>query len=245
MRDDLRAHGSSSSQVWEALPRQARGLSATRRRNVADPGDSRRIKLTGNGARVTPLDIHGAYVIEPARHPDARGEFLEWYSARPLRAALGRPVDIAQANLSVSRRGVLRGVHLTRVPPGQGKLVTCVAGAALDAVVDLRVGSPTFGRHALVRLDPDSRTVVWIPEGLGHAFLALEDGTTVTYLCTTGYDPASEVTVNALDAELAIEWPLQDCGDESATPIRSERDAAAPSLAQVLASGALPLFRPI
>jgi dTDP-4-dehydrorhamnose 3,5-epimerase len=123
--------------------------------------------------------------------------------------------------------------------------VTCVAGAAMDAVVDLRVGSPTFGKHQLIRLDPGSRTIVWIPEGLGHAFLALADGTTVTYLCTTPYAPDLELTVNALDPDLAIDWPLGDFRDDAAVPIRSDRDAAAPGLADLLSAGSLPLFAPI
>ena len=114
--------------------------------------------------------VPGVVLLDPDRHADARGELLEWFRPDELEAALGRDVPVRQANLSVSRRGVLRGIHVSDVPPGQGKVVTCVAGAVVDVVVDLRVGSPTFGQHEAITLDADTRRAIWVPEGVGHGF---------------------------------------------------------------------------
>ena len=182
-----------------------------------------------------PLALPGAHVLEPPRHRDGRGEVLEWFRSDLLGRALGRPVAVAQANLSVSRRGVLRGVHVRDVPPGQGKLVTCPAGAVLDVLVDLRVGSPTFGGHEAVLLDAADRHGVWVPEGVGHAFCALVDDATVSYLCTTPYSPEHERVVHPLS--MGVAWPFST--DEL---VLSERDAAAPSLEEALAEGLLPSF---
>jgi dTDP-4-dehydrorhamnose 3,5-epimerase len=179
------------------------------------------------------LAVPGAFVLTPAVHADERGAFLEWYRADVVASAGGRPIPLAQANLSVSRAGVLRGLHFSQVPPGQAKYVTCVRGAVLDAVVDLRVGSPTFGTCDVVRLDDRDRRAVHLAEGLGHAFWALEDGSTVVYACSTGYDPGREHGVDPLDPALAIPWP-------DGEPVLSAKDAAAPSLEQALERGILP-----
>src|SRR4051794_33740081 len=138
------------------------------------------------------LRITGAFAITPVAHRDDRGEFFEWLRHDQLADAVGHELAVAQANCSVSRQGVVRGVHYTDVPPGQGKYVTCPRGGVLDVVVDLRVGSPTFGEWEAVRLDDVDRRAVYIGEGLGHAFCALEDGSVVSYLCSTSYKPASE-----------------------------------------------------
>ena len=130
----------------------------------------------------------------------------------------------------------MRGIHFSDVPPGQAKYVTCVRGSVLDVVVDIRVGSPTFGSHEIVRLDDVDRRAVYLSEGLGHGFIALEHNSTVMYLCSTGYAPAREHGVNPLDPALGIEWP------EGLEPILSPKDAAAPSLAQALAAGMLPSY---
>jgi dTDP-4-dehydrorhamnose 3,5-epimerase len=185
--------------------------------------------------KIRPMAIADAYEITPQQHGDARGTFLEWYRADRLAAQLGHPMELAQANLSSSRRGVVRGVHFADVPPGQAKYVSCVRGALLDVVVDLRVGSPTFGQWDAVRLDDVDRRAVYLAEGLGHALCALTDEATVVYLCSTGYNPAAEHTVHPLDPALAIEWPV-------AQPLLSPRDAAAPSLEQARARGLLPAY---
>lgn len=185
--------------------------------------------------RIRPLAIEGAWEITPRQHGDARGLFLEWYHVDRLAAVVGHPLRLAQANLSVSARGVVRGIHVVDVPPGQAKYLTCLRGAVLDVVVDLRVGSPTFGRWDTVRLDDVDRRAVYLAEGLGHGFCALTDDATMGYLCSTTYNPRAERVVHPLDPQLAIEWPV-------ARPVLSARDAAAPSLAQARQAGTLPSY---
>ncbi|WP_336923640.1 dTDP-4-dehydrorhamnose 3,5-epimerase family protein [Aquipuribacter sp. SD81] len=188
--------------------------------------------------------IAGHWVFTPRRFADDRGHFLELFTQTSLQEATGRDLHLAQTNLSVSHRGVLRGVHYADVPPGQAKYVTCVAGAVLDVVVDLRVGSPTFGRHEAVLLDAVTQRAVFVAEGLGHAFLSLQDGSTVVYACSTGYSPGAEHGVHPLDADLAIDWPTTDEAGEPLRPLLSPKDEAAPSLSAALAAGALPVFAP-
>lgn len=173
--------------------------------------------------KIRPLPIAGAWEITPQQHGDRRGRFLEWYRHDRLAEAVGHRLELAQANLSVSARGVVRGVHYADVPPGQAKYVTCVRGAVLDVVVDLRRGSPTFGSWEPVRLDDVDRRAVYLAEGLGHGFCALTDDATLAYLCSTVYNPAAEHAVHPLDPELGIDWGTD-------APILSERDSAAPSL---------------
>jgi dTDP-4-dehydrorhamnose 3,5-epimerase len=180
------------------------------------------------------LDIDGAWVFTPRIHTDSRGTFLEWFRGAEFAVDLGYGLNMAQANCSVSQRGVIRGIHFADVPPGQAKYVTCVAGAVIDVVVDLRVGSPSFGRWAAVQLDDQTRRALYISEGLGHAFAALSDQATVLYLCSTPYAPAREHGVHPLDPEIGIAWP----GDTE--PVLSGKDAAAPTLAQARSAGLLP-----
>lgn len=183
-----------------------------------------------------PLGIEGAWALEPKVFPDDRGTFHEWYRGTEFREATGYDLSLTQANCSVSRWGVLRGVHFSDVPPGQAKYITCVRGAVLDVVVDIRVGSPTFGRWEAVRLDDDSRHALFLAEGLGHAFMALTDDATVVYLCSTGYAPEREHGVHPLDPDLGITWP------EGIPPILSPKDAQAPSLAEAERAGLLPTY---
>ena len=185
--------------------------------------------------KIRELAIEGAFEITPQLHGDHRGLFTEWYRFDRLIEAVGRPLRLAQANLSVSARGVVRGIHFADLPPGQAKYVTCAGGAVLDVVVDLRVGSPTFGRWEGVRLDDVERRAVYLSEGLGHGFCALTENATLTYLCSTTYRPAGEHAVHPLDAELGIRWPAD-------APLLSARDMAAPSLAEALQAGLLPSY---
>ena len=180
------------------------------------------------------LGIEGSWVSTPRVHRDDRGHFLELFRGAELAADLGYRLDVAQVNCSVSRRGVLRGVHYADVPPGQAKYVSCVAGAILDVVVDLRTGSPTFADWAAVPLDDENRRAVFLSEGLGHAFMALSDHATVLYLCSTPYAPGREHSVDVLDPDIGIEWPTE------VKPILSDKDAAAPSLRTAASSGLLP-----
>lgn len=175
-------------------------------------------------------------MISPEAHADERGSFFEWYRADALEQVLGHALPLVQANCSVSRRGVIRGVHYADVPPGQAKYVICLRGAILDVIVDLRVGSPAFGSCHPVRLDDEQHRAVYLAEGLGHAFCALTDSATVSYLCSAGYTPAREHAVHPLDEDLALPWPSE------LTPVLSARDAQAPTLAEALESGTLPRY---
>lgn len=185
-------------------------------------------------------ELRIAHCVEftPKVFPDDRGAFLEWFRQDELAAAAGRRLDLKQANLSVSRRGVLRGIHFTDVPPGQAKYVTAVAGAVLDFAVDLRVGSPTFGEWDVVRLDAETRRAVFLPEGIGHAFLALADGSTVSYLTTDSYHPERERSLRPTDARVALDL----AGVDPADLVLSEKDAAAPTLDELADQGLLPTW---
>lgn len=179
----------------------------------------------------------GAWRFTPPVFPDARGLFAAPFQGEHFRAAVGHPLELAQANTSVSRRGVLRGIHYADVPPGQAKYVHCVAGSVLDVVVDLRTGSPTFGRWEAVRLDPATMTAVYLSEGLGHAFLALEDGTVTSYLCSTPYDPAAEHGVDPLDPALGLPWERYVAAGDL---VLSGKDREAPTLVEAREAGMLP-----
>ena len=186
--------------------------------------------------QVRELMVPGALEFTPVQHGDDRGLFLEWFKIDTLAAAVGHSLTLAQANLSVSRAATLRGVHFADVPPGQAKYVTCPRGAVLDFVVDIRVGSPTFGISDVVRLDSEDRRAVYLSEGLGHAFLALEDNSTLTYLCSTGYAPGREHGINPVDPDLGLELP------DGVDFLLSEKDAAAPTLAEAAEAGLLPTW---
>jgi dTDP-4-dehydrorhamnose 3,5-epimerase len=187
---------------------------------------------------VQSLGIEGAWVYEPRVYDDDRGSFAEAFRGAEFAADLGYRLDVAQVNCSVSRRGVIRGIHYADVPPGQAKYVTCVAGAILDVIVDLRTDSPSFGKWEAVRLDSITRRAVFLAEGLGHAFTALTDGATALYLCSTPYAPGREHGVHPLDPAIGIAWPT----DEGWAPVLSEKDAAAPTLEEALAAGQLPRY---
>ena len=182
------------------------------------------------------LPIAGAWVFEPTVFPDERGMFAAPFQGAAFREALGFDLVVAQTNHSVSARGVIRGVHFADTPPGQAKYVYCARGALLDVVVDVRVGSPTFGAHEAVELDGRSCRAVYLAEGLGHAFIALEDDTVMAYLCSTPYAPGRERGVSPLDPALALPWPAD------LEPVLSEKDAAAPTLADAADSRLLPEF---
>lgn len=182
-----------------------------------------------------PLGMEGAWSVRSDAFGDERGEFQEMFRGRSFSDTLGYELSVAQVNRSVSRRGVLRGVHFAEVPPGQAKYVTCLSGAVLDVVVDIRVGSPTYRKWEAVRLD-DRRLSVYVEAGLGHAFMALTDDATVVYLTSEGYAPHREHAVNPLDPALGIAWPA---GIE---PVLSAKDAAAPGLAELERDGLLPDF---
>ena len=181
-----------------------------------------------------PLSIDGVWEFAPKLRPDDRGVFLESFKESELAEAIGHEFTLQQMNISVSRVGTVRGVHFALVPPGQAKYVQCFSGRILDVVVDIRVGSPTFGQWDAVELDDESRKGLYIAEGLGHAFCALSDSATVGYLCSTPYSPGREFGIHPLDPALGLPWP------SGADSVLSEKDAAAPTLAEATASGLLP-----
>ena len=181
------------------------------------------------------LAIPGAWEITPQQHSDDRGVFYEWFTDSGFQAFAGHRLDLQQANCSVSATGVLRGLHFAQLPPSQAKYVTCLHGAVFDVVVDIRVGSPTYGQWDSVLLDDRDRRSVYLSEGLAHGFLALQDNSTVMYLCSTGYAPAREHTVLATDPAIDIHWP-------STEHVLSDRDAEAPTLDEVKAAGLLPTW---
>ena len=186
--------------------------------------------------QVRELAVPGAFEFTPVQHGDDRGLFLEWFKVDALRGAAGHELRLAQANMSVSRAGSLRGIHFADVPPGQAKYVTCPAGAVLDFVVDIRVGSPTFGAVDVVRLDTVDRRAVYVSEGIGHGFLALEDGSTLSYLCSTGFAPGREHGINPLDPALALTLPTD------LPLVLSDKDRGAPTLAEAADAHLLPTW---
>lgn len=176
-----------------------------------------------------------AYEITPVQRRDDRGVFLEWYRFDVLEQAVGHPLALRQANTSVSRRGVVRGIHFAEVPLGQAKYVTVASGAIIDYVVDLRVGSASFGEWDSVLIDTVDRKAVYLAEGLGHAFVALDDDTTVNYLVSDVYRPEREHGVTPLDPQIGLTLP-DDLGELALSP----KDLDAPTLAQALEEGLLP-----
>lgn len=187
---------------------------------------------------IAELSVPGAWMFSPRQFADPRGVFLEWFKAELVAEAVGHPLTVKQANHSVSSRGTLRGVHYADVPPGQAKYVYCPRGAVLDVVVDLRVGSPTFGMSDHLQLDDVDRRGVYLSEGLGHAFLALTDDANVSYLCSEPYHPGAEHGVHPLDPELDLPWLGGRIAEVD--PILSDKDAVAPTLAQAGELGVLP-----
>jgi len=153
-------------------------------------------------------EIEGVLIVEPKVHGDERGFFLESWNARTF-ARLGLDLDFVQDNHSRSQRGVLRGMHYQQ-PNAQGKLVRVVSGAVFDAVVDLRQSSPTFGKWVGVELSAANHRMLWVPPGMAHGFLCLQDGTDFLYKCTDYYDAASEYALLWNDPQVGIEWPLDD-----------------------------------
>ncbi|MFE0023232.1 dTDP-4-dehydrorhamnose 3,5-epimerase family protein [Amycolatopsis sp. NPDC059021] len=183
---------------------------------------------------VRPLAISGAFLVSSRSFTDERGDFFEVYREDVLTEALGYRPRFMQTNISTSCRNVLRGVHGAATPPGLAKYVTCLRGSLLDFVVDVRTGSPTFGQWDMMVLNGHGGTAVYVEEGLGHAFVALEDDTCVQYQLSDLYRPAEVLTVHPLDPEIGL--PLNLPGE----PILSDRDAAAPTLREAAELGLLP-----
>jgi dTDP-4-dehydrorhamnose 3,5-epimerase len=187
--------------------------------------------------QIRELDIPDSYELTPRQFGDDRGVFLEWYRADVLESAIGHTISLAQANTSVSRRGVVRGIHFADVPPSQAKFVTATHGSVLDFVIDIRVGSPTFGQWDSVLLDDVDRRAIYIAEGLGHCFIALTDDATVSYLVSAPFDAAREHGINPLDPEVGLDFPVPV--DEL---LLSPKDTEAPGLSAAREAGLLPTW---
>jgi dTDP-4-dehydrorhamnose 3,5-epimerase len=183
--------------------------------------------------QIRPLLIEGAFEFTPISHADQRGAYLEVYRADLLAEAVGHPMRLEQWNMAVTRAGGVRGIHFATTPKGQAKYVTCPAGSGLDVIVDVRVGSPTFGMFDTVVLDDVDRRAVYLAEGLGHAFVAHTDDTVLPDECSALWNPSGEHAVSPLDPALGIPWPE--------TELRlSAKDTSAPTLKEAAEMGLLP-----
>jgi dTDP-4-dehydrorhamnose 3,5-epimerase len=182
-----------------------------------------------------PLGIEGAWEVTPRQFADSRGVFAEGFRVDHLAKEIGHELAVRQSNISVSTAGALRGIHYSDVPPSQAKYVTAVSGVFVDFVVDIRVGSPTFGQWDSVLLDTVDRRAVYLSEGLGHALACVEDGTAV-YLCSEVFAPTRERALTPVDDQLALTFP------EGFAPLLSDKDAAAPTLARAQELGLLPAY---
>ncbi|WP_030905123.1 dTDP-4-dehydrorhamnose 3,5-epimerase family protein [Streptomyces sp. NRRL F-5126] len=186
---------------------------------------------------ITEMAVPDAYRITPRLLGDARGSFHESYAHDALAEATGHVFRPSQVNYSVSRRDTLRGLHGVSIPPGQAKYVTCVRGSLLDVVVDLRLGSPTFGTWDSTVLDAHEATAVYVAEGLVHGFVAMADDTCISYLCSTQYVPGTQFEIQPFDAELALPW--ERAVSPGGKVLMSEKDEQAPTLAQAADRGLL------
>ena len=174
--------------------------------------------------KIEELEISGAWIAHSSILKDNRGNFREWFKADEIEAVTGIRFGVRQANISTSNKGVLRGIHYSIAPQGQAKWITCISGSIWDVVVDLRPSSSTFKKWISIELSAESGDAVFISDGLGHAFMSLEDNSTVAYLLTSPYSPTEEFEIFPLDPELAISWPQEN-------PSLSAKDKSAPIFA--------------
>lgn len=170
-------------------------------------------------------DIEGVVILEPKLFTDSRGYFFESYSKREFDVKV-RPIDFVQDNESCSARGVMRGLHFQRPPFAQSKLVRCIRGAVLDVAVDIRKGSPTYGRHVAVELTEENRRQFFIPRGFAHGFAVLSDTAVFQYKCDNFYAPQADGGISILDGSLGIDWRI-----DTADAILSDKDTRQPLLA--------------
>lgn len=183
--------------------------------------------------RIVPTDLPGVLLLEPQVHRDARGFFAETFQAARF-SMQGLPAEFVQDNVAGSVRGVLRGLHFQH-PQAQGKLVQALRGTIYDVAVDIRRGSPTFGRWVGVTLSDEVPQQLYVPAGFAHGYCVTSDRALVAYKCTRLYEPSGDRTIRWDDPDLAIDWPL-------ASPLLSQKDAAAPQLCE-LPADCLPLYQ--
>jgi NDP-hexose 3,5-(Or5-) epimerase len=183
--------------------------------------------------QIVETKIAGAFLVRPDLLTDARGVFFESLRVGEFERATGAPFEPRQINYSVSRRNTLRGIHSVTIPPGQAKYVTCVRGVLRDFMVDLRVGSPTFGEHVSTELDPVSGWGAYVPEGVGHGFLTMADDTCICYALSSEHVSGTQIDINPFDPELALPWGFTE------PPLISDKDAQAPTVADIRSAGLL------
>lgn len=187
--------------------------------------------------QIRELSIPDAFEITPKQHADDRGVFLEWYRFDKLAEVVGHPLSLAQGNTSVSKKGTVRGIHFAEIPPSQAKYVTATHGAVMDFIIDIRLGSPTFGQWDSVLLDDINRRAVYISEGIGHCFVALTDNATVSYLVNATFNAEREHGITPLDETIGLNFGLA-----ASELLLSPKDLAAPSLAEAAEAGILPTW---
>ena len=185
--------------------------------------------------KTTPLKISGSWIIEFQKFEDNRGYFYESFKEEDFQKQIGRKLSIKQTNTSSSSKGSVRGIHYALVPPSQAKLIQCQRGSIIDYVIDIRVGSPTFGKFEKIELSENSPTAIFIEEGLAHAFVALENNTFVTYYVSEKFNSEREKGINPFDKTLNVRWPDLEL-------ILSEKDKLAISLDEAKNQGLLPSF---
>ncbi len=185
--------------------------------------------------KVVETAIAGCVILESGVFGDERGLFREWFKVADLEAS-GLDFAVEQANFSVSSKNVVRGLHYSVAPRGQAKLVTCAQGTLDDVIVDIRVGSPTFGEVVVVSLGADQGRSVHLPKGVAHGFCVTSEIGALAYLLSSPYDAPNELEIHPFDPTFNVAWPL------SGDPILSAKDAAAPSFAERQAAGQLPYF---
>jgi dTDP-4-dehydrorhamnose 3,5-epimerase len=183
--------------------------------------------------QIRELGIRGAWIVQSSVFQDTRGSFREWFKSGDIEEVTGQNFPVRQANVSISKRGVIRGIHYSLAASGQSKWVTCVSGSIWDVVVDIRPSSPTFMQWIGTTLHSDSGTSILVSSGLGHGFLSLDEDSVVSYLLTSPYSPIDEFVINPLDSELKIDWP-------AANPLLSKKDSTAVSLSAMHKAGKLP-----
>ncbi|PSL00530.1 dTDP-4-dehydrorhamnose 3,5-epimerase [Murinocardiopsis flavida] len=187
--------------------------------------------------KIQELAVEGTFEFTPDVHEDHRGLFVATFKAPLVEETIGEAPSFEQAGHSSSAAGVIRGLHFTATPPGQTKFVYCPQGRVLDVVLDVRLGSPTFGVWDAVDLSPDTYNAVYVPKGVAHAYFAVEDDTIVTYLMSNAtFDPALEHAIHPLDPTLELPWP------KGLPPVLSARDSAAVTFAEAEQRGYFPRY---
>jgi dTDP-4-dehydrorhamnose 3,5-epimerase len=184
------------------------------------------------------LGIQGAWVADSPVWDDNRGSFREWFKHEEVFSLTGLDFSVKQANFSLSNQGVIRGIHYSLISGGQAKWVTCLSGSVVDVVVDLRIDSPTFKKVEYVDLRQGDGKAVLVGPGLGHGFYSKENGSGVSYLLNSPYNPEYEFEISPIDPELAIKWSPTSLKEES--NLISMKDKSAPPLRVRQENGQLP-----